>query len=611
MPSPHRHRGPRAGSSTFIGLALTLVASGACLDDPLAALGGRVDGLLCAEDTGFPLPSTGLTLGGQQGKTDRDGEFSFENVPPGSTELVVNGARRDRTLNVEVLAYGKTTVFVDDACRGMPGGPGTGGIRGQVCNRHIGQVLRDANVQVIAAGEEILASTTTDDNGLFAFDALAAQDVLLKISAPGFSRVLALTIEEGEVTEVDLGQCLLPELSQGFLVGSLCDPVAGGPLVGAYVSAVDADGAEATDLTDTDGSFLVGPLAGGDAIVSIAGPGVSLSYQARVIGGQDVVVVEELECPSDPEDPIDGTATVRGRVCAPGADHDTWLTGAVVTVDLPNGDTLTTTTDGQGRWTLTGLPPGEHVVHIQAGSFSDTLTVTLEDGETLLIPDGECAIDLLGARIAVIDGDWDDVGSVLTHVGVDPTMVTEFGRYEWPESLFADYETLASYDIVFINCGTDESDYLATPAMQENLRQYVQNGGSVYASDWAYDIIEASFPDYIDFVGEDLYPQSAETGSEGVYAATVEDPELLGALSTSAISLNYPLGSWAMIEAVSPSVRVFIRGEANSYETYYPSIPHTVSFAVGEGKVVYSSFHQEPGVNLQQEQVLRLLMFQL
>ena len=34
-------------------------------------------------------------------------------------------------------------------------------------------------------------------------------------------------------------------------------------------------------------------------------------------------------------------------------------------------------------------------------------------------------------------------------------------------------------------------------------------------------------------------------------------------------------------------------------------------FSPGSGKVIYSSFHQEPGINVQQERVLQLLVFQL
>jgi hypothetical protein len=41
------------------------------------------------------------------------------------------------------------------------------------------------------------------------------------------------------------------------------------------------------------------------------------------------------------------------------------------------------------------------------------------------------------------------------------------------------------------------------------------------------------------------------------------------------------------------------------------NIPHTVGFSFGAGKVLYTSFHQEPGINFDQERILQLLMFEL
>jgi hypothetical protein len=40
----------------------------------------------------------------------------------------------------------------------------------------------------------------------------------------------------------------------------------------------------------------------------------------------------------------------------------------------------------------------------------------------------------------------------------------------------------------------------------------VNNGGSVYASDWAYDVVEIGWPDRVDFVGADEIPNDAQLG---------------------------------------------------------------------------------------------------
>lgn len=70
---------------------------------------------------------------------------------------------------------------------------------------------------------------------------------------------------------------------------------------------------------------------------------------------------------------------------------------------------------------------------------------------------------------------------------------------------------------------------------------------------------------------------------------------------------------WAIMESVSSDVRVYIRGPADSlFPSHYDnSAPYTVGFPLGAGKVLYTSWHQEPGINLESERVLQLLVFEL
>lgn len=73
----------------------------------------------------------------------------------------------------------------------------------------------------------------------------------------------------------------------------------------------------------------------------------------------------------------------------------------------------------------------------------------------------------------------------------------------------------------------------------------------------------------------------------------------------------YPYG-FAAMQSVSSTVQVYISGDAPLYTGQtLADAPHLVGFPYGAGKVVYTSFHQEPGVHPQMEQVLHLLMFEL
>ena len=140
----------------------------------------------------------------------------------------------------------------------------------------------------------------------------------------------------------------------------------------------------------------------------------------------------------------------------------------------------------------------------------------------------------------------------------------------------------------------------------------MNGGGSVYASDLSYDLIEAAFPSWIEFYGDDNLPQDAVVGEiVDALAGTVSDPALASALGTSSVSIGYPYG-FAVMEGVAPGARVYIRGGAPLWTgATLPNVPHTAGFTLGQGKVIYTSFHQEPGANPTLEQVLRLLMFEL
>ncbi len=114
--------------------------------------------------------------------------------------------------------------------------------------------------------------------------------------------------------------------------------------------------------------------------------------------------------PDDPDDPVDPgeTASVSGRVCDPSGGE--WIVGAYVWVAVDDdGDgeedwRAEDSTDADGRFMLEGLPPGDHQVRVEKGSFSSSYDVTLDVG-LYEIPEDECALD--PPTIAVISGDYD------------------------------------------------------------------------------------------------------------------------------------------------------------------------------------------------------------
>lgn len=607
---------------------LALLPIFAC-DCDVAQLGeygppGKIAGLVCDEATGFPVEGRAVRFESEVAdvtpgaETDEWGAFLIEDAPAGPGRLAIQTGATARFQDLEVVEA-DTTYFHDKACRPGAAIGGTGDLTGLICNRHVGDLVSNADV-TIPLPDGTSMQTTTDQNGEFEMMDVPAGERIVNVFAPGYQRSFLVTIEAGKTAVLDIGDNCQPNTGDlGTVSGSFCDPTYAGPLAGADVTVTDPVGEEHHDVTDLDGWFMLGPMPPGDVEVRmVREPDVDETFAATITAGADFALDPTWACGigGDPGgDPGDfgPPGDLKGRVCAP--NGETWLSGAEVWIEA-DGRRYATTTDGEGNWYLPDVPSGTHTLYIQKGSFSTTMEVVVEDGQVVEIPQDECAIGQDDLLIAVVDGAYDDVYSVLINVGVESDIIDRY-EYGWADSLLGNYDTLATYDIVLINCGAEEYDFTSSTIYADNLRQYVQNGGSVYASDWAYDVVELMFPSHIDFHGDDLTRDDAQDGAamDFVYADIV-DLGLSQAMGQNSVEIHYALAAWAVMESVSSQVRVYLRADADLGDifgggsTLY-NVPHTVGFSHGQGDVIYTSFHQEPGLNLDAERLLQLLVFEL
>jgi len=543
------------------GTTLAFALAGACnCEDDLDLLPGDVEGIVCSAETGQPLQAVGVTvtdgIGEQhQAATDLFGTYLIEDIPAGDATLSILADDGERLTEIEVPSSDVLSIG-DDNCRPPPPPPPPpppvlGNVAGCICDEERFEWVSEGNVFINGAEGELFV-TGTDEDGCFVLENVPVGTHVLKVQGLGsFYVEHDVVVAEGETTEIESPEtCEAPPEP---------DPPQPEP---------------------------------------------------------------------QPDPPPPATGEVAGRVCAP--DGETWLADAEVSVTLEDGTVLSTSTNGEGRYLLEDLPEGEHTLTIVKGSFTTTIDITIVGDERTEIPEDQCELEQdLG--IAVVAGEWDDVRSVLLNVGIDAATITDYPANGGHAALLTDYEVLSQYDIVFFNCGAAalEADYLNSQVMKDNLRAFVEAGGSVYASDQAYDIVEQAFPEKIEFLHDDLpAPQRAQFGHvmEAV-PAQITDLALATAMGTNSIELHYPLSAWAVMRSVASDVRVFIRGNADvqlvtffgittglpiSYsDQTLNNVPHTVSFNHGEGSVVFTSFHQEPGINLDMERVLQLLVFEL
>jgi len=222
---------------------------------------------------------------------------------------------------------------------------------------------------------------------------------------------------------------------------------------------------------------------------------------------------------------------------------------------------------------------------------------------------------------------------------------------------------LNNYDIVFLNCGADESFVLSEPvagavgsrvahghtraessaaamgqAERDMLRDYVEQGGALYVTDLMYDYVEQVFPEFIDFYRSNHVPTDqpevayvAEVGREGITTdASILDSDLRDWLagvdcggasclnSDGSVHIEGFLPGWALMRGPHPAspVKFWAEGDVSWIDLTQPStgvMPLTATFEVGAGKVIFSSYHTEEEPTPQwtpQERILQYLVFQ-
>ncbi len=212
---------------------------------------------------------------------------------------------------------------------------------------------------------------------------------------------------------------------------------------------------------------------------------------------------------------------IQGRLC--GIRGNGPVEGATVYVQTASGR-VQTTTDANGDWVLTCVPAGNHQVRAEFGSWSVTLNANVTPNTVTTFPGQQC-LEPDSARVAVVYGEWDQIETILDGLQVPYTFYGQGSASQ----LVGSASEMAMYDIIFFNCGWEENAGLSGTG-RANIASFVMNGGTVYASDWAYDLIEVSWPTFVDFDGDDNVIDAAQNAGPFNGPAFVRDFGLAAAL---------------------------------------------------------------------------------
>lgn len=197
------------------------------------------------------------------------------------------------------------------------------------------------------------------------------------------------------------------------------------------------------------------------------------------------------------------------------------------------------------------------------------------------------------SELAVTPKGYDDIGQVLKELGEG----YEFEQIGFDKLADADY--LQRFRVVFINCS---QRCLSRDVSREatGIRQYVENGGVLYASDWAGAVVQQAFPEYVRF--------AREKGDAQIVDAIVTD-EALASIVGRSLSLRFNATSWFPIESIGSNVTVHMIGNYRDMSGLtHEGKPLLISFKHGSGYVVFTCFHNEPQLSEVEKKLLQFLV---
>jgi hypothetical protein len=197
-------------------------------------------------------------------------------------------------------------------------------------------------------------------------------------------------------------------------------------------------------------------------------------------------------------------------------------------------------------------------------------------------------------KIAATPAGYDDMGSLLGEWGYAYTEISDAD--------LSSASVTSQYDAIFINC--DSYSQVDVDNAASNLASYVSSGGAIYASDWANEFIDASFPGLIDF---------GDGFTDSQYAdAKIKDKGLVDYLEgEDTLEFHYDLGAWIQIESVSSEVKILAEANVEYGGTTHPHMPAVVSFSKGSGSVVYTTFHEAVQGGLVKRMMQYLMLYPL
>ena len=247
-----------------------------------------------------------------------------------------------------------------------------------------------------------------------------------------------------------------------------------------------------------------------------------------------------------------------------------------------------TTTDAVGYYRFQSVPDGTYKIYFSKGSFADTVGIAVP-----ITGYAPIARVKTSKPLAFYWGDYDDLQTIIRNMGYAPDSLVL--------SDFYNPQKLLQYSIICINSGISARNELSSGPVSDNLRNYLNSGGRIYASDWAFSCVMGIHPEL----------EGTFTGSimDSVKAGIVYTP-LSTRLNKDSAIISYNSASWLSLDtSINQSVNIpYLK---LSYGTVSDNPIAFFRFENNSGKLIYTTFHRDPLATVDMINILQYFFFEL
>lgn len=293
-----------------------------------------------------------------------------------------------------------------------------------------------------------------------------------------------------------------------------------------------------------------------------------------------------------------GNGVLKGIVYSPNGKVPL---ASVVVETTVNGTKKADTSDKDGRFSLE-LPAGEYNLKMFTGAgdrLSLQKTFTVEAGKTKDVPAAQSSLSFSG-KIAYVKGTYDSIQTLMTEMGI-PVTALQLEEVQ-------DFNKLKQFDVLLLNCNSEFFDY----GNDRILERFLQEGRSIYASDW--EIEKLSAQDF-GFIPKNLLSYDYG-GVEEITEGNVLFEPFKKALGKSGISIDFNLSGYARITNFPHNDDRFnvlvdhpVKGPLAVSIQWGPTHLSPQGIPTG-GKVIYTTFH-DAKLSADVKAVLQQMILQL